>query len=179
MASTVDPLEPHTEQAASTSEQAQGTTRTSARTRNKSQRFIELEETNRAFAAAKARAAAEGSTSFVPEKSRVVKTKSKGKARSKAKKEELYCICKDQGEGPMIECGGCNDWLVIYSCQGLHLGHEADPMTGFISPVSIYKRMKRRRFVCRLLTRYLDALTHDRQVHLRILRRRDWRQDDM
>ena len=88
---------------------AQTFTRTSARTRNKSQRFLELEETNRAFAAAKARAAESGVEQV--EKSRTVKA-GKGKGKRRVKKEEVYCICKNEGDGPMIECGGCNDWYV-------------------------------------------------------------------
>jgi hypothetical protein len=95
--------------------------RTSGRNKVKSQRAQDSEDVARLFAAVKARqkadaeALARGETVPVrvadvsKPKSRV----SRGKWKGKAKKDEVYCICKQPSgddDGPMIECAECNDW---------------------------------------------------------------------
>ena len=96
--------------------------RTSGRNKVKSQRVIEMEDTARMVAAAKARQKAEAEaqargegkpSSFAGSgdapKGKTIRTKRKGKG----KKQEVYCVCKkpsSDDDGPMIECAECNDW---------------------------------------------------------------------
>jgi len=83
--------------------------RTSSRARNKSQRQLESELTNRYFKAK----TAPGDT---PEPIAIaVKREAKRSVKRKGKKDAVYCICRSDGnEGrPMIECGECNDWSVL------------------------------------------------------------------
>lgn len=95
-------------------QEAQGRSR---RTRVKSQRALESEQTDRILARAKTQqragesSTAEASTST----SAAVAPPAPKRAKGKAKKQDgqtLYCICKTDGEDgrPMIECGICNDW---------------------------------------------------------------------
>jgi hypothetical protein len=72
-----------------------------SRTRVKSQRALESEQTNRLIARAKQE----------EQKGAVVIPKKRVK---KEKKVEIYCICKTPGDDgrPMIECGTCSDWCV-------------------------------------------------------------------
>ncbi|KAK4689624.1 hypothetical protein P7C73_g487, partial [Tremellales sp. Uapishka_1] len=83
-----------------------GPVRTSSRTKTKSQRAIDLEETNRAFALAKSRAKAE---------------EDKEKKRKGKKAKQVYCLCKTSDPGPMIECGECNNWF-HFSCINMSDG---------------------------------------------------------
>lgn len=97
--------------------------RTSGRNKVKSQRVIEMEDTARMVAAAKAKQKAEQeaeargdvkpSNKTGSDVSKAKNSKTKGKGKGKAKKVDLYCVCKkpsDEDDGPMIECAECNDW---------------------------------------------------------------------
>lgn len=97
--------------------------RTSGRNKVKSQRVIEMEDTARMVAAAKARQKAEAealargeakpSSIVGSDASKAKASRTKGKGKGKAKKEEVYCVCKkpsSDDDGPMIECAECNDW---------------------------------------------------------------------
>lgn len=95
----------------------------STRTRVKSQRALESEDSNRLLAQAKKAqldaesgegdvAIAESSTAAAkrtrPKKKAVP---GKGKSRKTKGEEEVWCICRtSEGDTPMIECGVCNDW---------------------------------------------------------------------
>ncbi|OCF38747.1 hypothetical protein I317_07477 [Kwoniella heveanensis CBS 569] len=83
------------------------TTRTTGRTRVKSQRVLEAEDTKR-FLKNQANASKEAHHVAVSNASTNTDMKAKGKG--KKKEEETYCICKTNNDGPMIECGECNDW---------------------------------------------------------------------
>lgn len=88
--------------------------RTSGRVKNKSQRALESEDTLKLVARARERArlAAEGGgpeQSASGGKRRISKREAKGKREER----ESWCLCESsESSGPMIECGGCNDWYV-------------------------------------------------------------------
>lgn len=101
------------------------TGRTSNRVKNKSQRAIESEDTQKLIARARERArlAAEGEagsnrsgsvvTDGAPIKSGPKKVSGKKGKPGKRKEREYWCLCKStDGSGPMIECWECNDWFV-------------------------------------------------------------------
>ena len=96
------------------------TSRISSRARNKSQRALESEDTNRLLAKAKALAQASaesptgsGEASTSKTQNGRLKDKHTRKGKAKKKQDEVWCICKTSGGNePMIECGVCNDWYV-------------------------------------------------------------------
>ncbi|KAK8854541.1 hypothetical protein IAR55_003280 [Kwoniella newhampshirensis] len=102
--------------------QPASTTRTSGRARHKSQRALESEDTKRLIASASKEVAADS------------KPKSRGAKGKKKKKEEeeVYCICKQNTDGPMIECGECNDWF-HFDCVGLN-EDEAEKIHKYVCP---------------------------------------------
>nr|XP_019044990.1 hypothetical protein I302_06906 [Kwoniella bestiolae CBS 10118]OCF23920.1 hypothetical protein I302_06906 [Kwoniella bestiolae CBS 10118] len=93
-------------------------TRTTGRTRVKSQRVLEAEETKQyLLKQAHAHTQAQGTASAEPPASKPVSNTKKGKGKKKVE-DQVYCICKTDNEGPMIECGECNDWF-HFTCIGL------------------------------------------------------------
>jgi hypothetical protein len=96
--------------------------RTSARTKVKSQRAQDSEDVARLYAAVKARQKADAEAlargdplppRLLSEVSKPKSRVSRGKWKGKAKKDEVYCVCKKPSgddDGPMIECAECNDW---------------------------------------------------------------------
>ncbi|WWC63600.1 uncharacterized protein I303_106205 [Kwoniella dejecticola CBS 10117] len=104
-------------------------TRTTGRTRVKSQRVLEAEDTKR-FLSNQSKAAAEADVK-VPAKAKTYGKKSKGKGKKKSD-DEVYCICKTNNEGSMIECGECNDWF-HFTCIGL-TEDEAEKIHVYVCP---------------------------------------------
>ncbi|WWC71289.1 uncharacterized protein I206_105242 [Kwoniella pini CBS 10737] len=103
-------------------------TRTTGRTRVKSQRVLEAEDTKRFLLKQTKLEAEPGSTSTKP---KTYSKKGKGKGKKKAE-DEVYCICKTDNEGSMIECGECNDWF-HFTCIDLK-EDEAEKIHVYICP---------------------------------------------
>ncbi|WVF67639.1 hypothetical protein IAT40_002397 [Kwoniella sp. CBS 6097] len=102
-------------------------TRTTGRTRVKSQRVLEAEDTKRFL---KTQADASKETPASEHSNPASSSKTKGKGRKK--EEETYCICKTDTDGPMIECGECNDWF-HFSCIGM-TDDEAEKIHKYVCP---------------------------------------------
>ncbi|WVQ95214.1 hypothetical protein IAU59_002308 [Kwoniella sp. CBS 9459] len=110
------------------------TTRTTGRTRVKSQRVLEAEDTKR-FLRNQAEASKEAATSDQKKPASSSSSSAKSKAKGKGKKhkeEETYCICKTNADGPMIECDQCNDWF-HFSCIGM-TDDEAEKIQTYVCP---------------------------------------------
>ncbi|WWC90433.1 uncharacterized protein L201_005368 [Kwoniella dendrophila CBS 6074] len=91
--------------------------RTTGRTRVKSQRVLEAEDTKR-YLLKQAQAQVNPQHQETPGRSAKPTTYSKkGKGKKKVD-NEVYCVCKTDNEGSMIECGECNDWF-HFSCIDL------------------------------------------------------------
>ncbi|WVQ72688.1 hypothetical protein IAR50_002248 [Cryptococcus sp. DSM 104548] len=95
--------------------------RTSKRSRVKSQKVLEYEDTKRALQAAQATASAPSSSA--PPAQPKVKRK---------KQDDTYCLCKKDTDGPMIECDHCNDWF-HFACIHMHEA-EAERIHSYICP---------------------------------------------
>ncbi|ODN77740.1 hypothetical protein L202_04879 [Cryptococcus amylolentus CBS 6039] len=95
------------------------------RSRVKSQKVLENEETRRALHAAQAAAAAYAPSSPAPP--------AQPRAKRQKKEADTYCLCKKDTEGPMIECDHCNDWY-HFVCIHMHEA-EAERIHSYICPL--------------------------------------------
>ncbi|WVQ68540.1 uncharacterized protein L199_006749 [Kwoniella botswanensis] len=132
MPETVTSPQPEASASASTSHDAVPA-RTTGRTRVKSQRVLEAEETKR-YLHKQAQSQAEEVVSALEKPASKSKSQAKGK-KSKGKKVaegQVYCICKTDNDGPMIECGECNDWY-HFNCMGL-TDDEAEKIHVYVCP---------------------------------------------
>lgn len=100
----------------------------SARVRVKSQRAVEAETTQRLLAQARKAQVAASEIESASSKPSPARRKSVAKRTKvvKGRKDELFCVCRQptsEDDGPMIECGECNDWwvLIIMTCRVLVL----------------------------------------------------------
>ncbi|KAK6910949.1 hypothetical protein I203_104984 [Kwoniella mangroviensis CBS 8507] len=134
MSETITSPQPEASTSAGTSHDAVPA-RTTGRTRVKSQRVLEAEETKRYLhKQAQAQSQAEEVVSALEKPASKSKSQAKGK-KSKGKKVaegQVYCICKTDNDGPMIECGECNDWY-HFNCMGL-TDDEAEKIHVYVCP---------------------------------------------
>lgn len=49
-------------------------------------------------------------------------SKAAGKAKKGKGARAVWCLCKSaDGSGPMVECGNCNDWYVVFLFYAYHI----------------------------------------------------------
>nr|KIR88842.1 hypothetical protein I308_00923 [Cryptococcus tetragattii IND107] len=83
--------------------------RTSSRSRQKSQRALEHEDTKRYL---EQQLLQQQQQLDSPAKHPKPRAKSK---KTKHRKHDSYCVCKQDKPGPMIECSVCDDWYVGFT----------------------------------------------------------------
>ncbi|WVQ80009.1 hypothetical protein IAT38_002110 [Cryptococcus sp. DSM 104549] len=120
-----------TDPATTTATTTTTTARSSGRVRTKSQRVLEHEDTKRLLASQEY---ASPSGSSARGTARLPSPKG-GKGKVRKKKEEVYCVCKRDSDGPMIECSQCNDWL-HFECVGLS-DTEAEKIYEYVCPACV------------------------------------------
>jgi hypothetical protein len=102
-------------------------------------------------------------------------SKAAGKGKKGKGSRTIWCLCKSaDGSGPMIECGNCNDWYVVFLISLCHIvslpiSHSPPKysllerlltlLSGSISPVSTWTNPPPREFVCPPLSFFLNHRT--------------------